>query len=69
MIKYLVKDKGMSIKGTKSILKSSFNSLDVNDLYSLKAEYNKNNFIIKTKKILDKIKKLKKDAKKDTFKS
>ena len=69
MIKYLVKDKGMSIKGTKSILKSSFNSLDVNDLYSLKAEYHKNNFIIKTKKILDKIKKLKKDGKKDTFKS
>ena len=42
-IKYLIKDKGMSVLGVKNILKSSFNSLDVNDLHSLKTEYHKIN--------------------------
>ena len=52
----------MSILGVKNILKSSFNSLDVNDLHSLKTEYQKNNIKNKTKKILEKINKLKKNG-------
>ena len=62
LIKYLIKDKGMSILGVKNILKSSFNSLDVNDLHSLKTEYQKINIKNKTKKILEKINKLKKNG-------
>ena len=62
MIKYLVKDKGMSIKGTKSILKSSFNSLDVNHLHSLKVDYQKIIIKNKTIKILKKLNKLKKNG-------
>ena len=52
----------MSIEGVKNILKSSFNSLDVNHLHSLKVDYQK--FIIKnkTKKILEKLNKLKKNG-------
>ena len=62
LIKYLIKDKGMSVLGVKNILKSSFNSLDVNDLHSLKTEYQKINIKNKTKKILEKINKLKKNG-------
>ena len=62
LIKYLIKDKGMSVLGVKNILKSSFNSLDVNDLHSLKTEYHKINIKNKSKKILEKINKLKKNG-------
>ena len=43
MIKFLLKDKGMTINGVKNILKSDINSLDDYDLYSLKADYHKKN--------------------------
>ena len=62
LIKFLIKDKGMTIAGVKNILKSSFKSLDVNHLHSLKAEYQKTNIKIKTKKILEKIKNLKRNG-------
>jgi DNA-binding transcriptional MerR regulator len=59
LIKFLLKDKGMTINGVKNILKSDINSLDDYNSYSLKAEYLKENIKIKSKTILEKIKKLK----------
>ena len=64
LIKFLLKEKGMTINGVKNILKSNINSLDDYDSYSLKADYYKENIKIKSKTILEKIKKLKKNGKK-----
>ncbi len=64
LIKFLLKDRGMTINGVKSILKSNINNLDDYDLYSLKADYHKKNIKVKSKAILDKIKKIKKYGKK-----
>ena len=69
LIKFLLKDKGMTINGVKNILKSDINSLDDYNSYSLKADYQKKSFKLKSKKILDKIKKLKIYGKKDSSKS
>tara|TARA_X000001036_G_scaffold301032_1_gene280126 strand:+ start:2878 stop:3237 length:360 start_codon:yes stop_codon:yes gene_type:complete len=60
LIKFLLKDKGMTIKGVKNILKSDINNLDDYNSYSLKADYLKENIKFKSKSILEKIKKLKK---------
>ena len=60
LIKFLLKDKGMTINGVKNILKSNINSLDDYNSYSLKADYLKKNIKDKTKNILEKINKLKK---------
>ena len=60
LIKFLLKDKGMTINGVKSLLKSNINSLDDYNSYSLKADYLKENIKVKTKNILKKIKQLKK---------
>ena len=60
LIKFLLKDKGMTIKGVKNILKSDINTLDDYNSYSLKADYLKVNLKNKSKKILERIKKLKK---------
>ncbi len=60
MIKFLLKDQGMTISGVKNVLKSSINSLDDNNSYSLKADYFRKKIKIKSEKILDKIKRLKK---------
>ena len=64
LIKFLLKDKGMTINGVKNILKSNINSLDDYNSYSLKADYLKENIKIKSKTILEKINKLKKNGKK-----
>ncbi len=64
LIKFLLKDKGMTINGVKNILKSNTKGLDDHDSYSLKADYYKVNIKIKSKTILDKIKKIKKYGKK-----
>ena len=66
LIKFLLKDKGMTIKGVKSLLKSNINNLDDYQTYGLKAVYQKDNLKFKSKKILEKIKKLKKNGKKNT---
>ena len=60
LIKFLLKDKGMTLNGVKNILKSNINSLDDYNSYSLKAEYLKKNIKDKSKNILEKIRKLKK---------
>ena len=66
LIKYLLKDKGMTIKGVQNILKNNINTLDDYDLNSLKTDYQKANINLKSKKILDKIKHLKIYGKKNT---
>ena len=50
----------MTIKGVKNVLKSDINTLDDYNSYSLKADYLKVNLKNKSKKILERIKKLKK---------
>ena len=60
LIKFLLKDKGMTVNGVKNLLKSNINSLDDYNSYSLKADYLKENLKVKSKTILEKIKKLKK---------
>ena len=57
----------MTINGVKSILKSKINTLDDYNSISLKADYYKTNIKLKTEKILDQIKRLKKDGKKNTY--
>ena len=69
LIKYLLKDKGMTINGVKDVLNSNINKLDDYDLDSLKTEYYKKNIKEKSKKILNKIRKLKNYGKKNSFKS
>ena len=69
MIKFLLKNKGMTISGVKNAIKLNTNTLDDYNSYSLKADYQKKSFKLKSKKILDKIKKLKIYGKKDSSKS
>ena len=66
LIKFLLKDKGMTINGVKNILKSNTKGLDDHDSYSLKADYHKVNIKVKSKTILDKIKRIKKYGKKNS---
>ena len=60
MIKFLLKNKGMTISGVKNLLNSNINKLDENSSISLKNDYLKNSLKFKTKNILNKISKLKK---------
>ena len=69
MIKYLLKSKGMTISGVKNVLNLKINKLDDYNSDSLKADYYKINIINKSKKLLEKIKKIKKYGKKNSFKS
>ena len=66
LIKFLLKDKGMTINGVKNVLKSNINSLDDYDLDSLKADYHKQKIKNKSKIILEKIEKIKKYGKKNS---
>ena len=66
LIKFLLKDKGLTIKGVKNVLKSDINELDDYNSDSLKASYYKHNFKLKSLKILNKLKNLKKYGKKNT---
>ena len=66
LIKYLLKDKGMTVIGVKSILKSNINTLDDYNSDSLKTDYHKKNIKIKSKTILKKIEEIKKYGKKNT---
>ena len=59
LIKFLLKDKGMTIKGVQQVLKKNVNKLDDADNISVKNEYFKNYLSVKSKNILMKIKKIK----------
>ena len=69
LIKFLLKDKGMTINGAKNVLNTKINKLDDYNSYSLKAEYYKKSLKDRSKKVLKKIKDLKKYGKKNTPKS
>ena len=66
MIKFLLKNKGMTISGVKNLLNQKINDLDYTNTISLKAGYYKDNLSTKSKKILDKINKIKAYGKKNT---
>tara|TARA_Y100001936_G_C15497416_1_gene371524 strand:- start:102 stop:479 length:378 start_codon:yes stop_codon:yes gene_type:complete len=59
LIKYLLKDKGLTINGVQKVIKSNINSLDDYNSISLQTDYIKQNIKIKSKKILEKIKTIK----------
>ena len=58
MINYLLKDRGLTIRGAISAMKDKGNKLDDTISSSIKTEYYKNKIKLKFKKILSKIKKL-----------
>ena len=65
-IKYLIKIKGLTISGTKNLLKSNKNKLDENDNHGLKTTNYKYFIKLKSKKILEKIGKIKSYGKKNS---
>ena len=65
-IKFLLKNKGLTILGVKRILSSRINELDDTNYDSLKASYNKDVLREKSKIILKKINKLKNYGKKNS---
>ena len=69
LIKFLLKNKGMTISGVKNILNLNIKKLDDYNSDSLKAEYYKDNIKKKSRSILEKIKKLRNYGKKNSFKS
>jgi DNA-binding transcriptional MerR regulator len=58
MIIFLLKELGLTIKGAIKVINSKSKELDDTKLLSIKDKYYKNNIKIKTKSILEKIKKL-----------
>ena len=66
LIKHLLKDKGMTIKGVKLVLKKEIYSLDDYHSINIKNDYLKTKFANRAKNILDKIKKIK-HGKKNTY--
>ena len=66
MIKFLLKNKGMTIIGVKTLLNKNTIKLDDNNSHSLKTEYYKDFLKTKSKLILEKINKIKIYGKKNT---
>jgi len=66
MIKFLLKNKGMTISGVKSMLISKRNKLDDDNADSLRTDYYKVILKSKSKIILNKIKKIKNYGKKNS---
>ncbi|MDB4339769.1 MerR family transcriptional regulator [Pelagibacteraceae bacterium] len=58
-IQFLLKTKGMTISGVKNVLNTKINKLDDYNSNSLKADYQLRVLNKKSKKVLEKIKKLK----------
>ncbi len=69
LIKFLIRSKGLTIKGVKNVLNSNINKLDDYNSYGLKTVYYKKKFSEKSKYLLEKVKKLKKYGKKNAHKS
>ena len=67
LIRFLLKDKGMTINGVKNVLKSKINTLDDYNSFSLKADYHRKIIKNKSKKILEKLKQIKKYGKKNSY--
>ena len=69
MIKFLLKNKGMTITGVKNQLNKNINKLDDYNFDSLKADYYKENFKKKSNLLLEKINRIKKYGKKNSSQS
>ena len=67
LIKYLLKDQGMTIKGVKNVLHSNVNELDEGNIDSLKANLFKKRIKEKSNLLLKKIKNLKNYGKKKLY--
>ena len=65
MIKFLLKNKRLTIDGVKNLLKLNVNKLDDCDPHGLKADYYKNFLKLKSKLLLEKLKKIKSYGKKN----
>ena len=65
-IKFLLRNKGMTISGVKNLLLSNTNTLDDNDVNSLERDYYKKLLKIKSKALLEKINKVKLNGKKNS---
>ncbi len=65
-IKFLLRDKGLTISGVKILINSNINKLDDRDNNSLKADYFKSLLKLKSRSLLEKINKLKTYGKKNT---
>ena len=68
LIKFLIKNKGMTIEGVKNQLNLNINKLDDDNSHGLKADYYKFKIKLNSKKILNQIRKLKLYGKKNTLK-
>ena len=66
MVKFLLKNEGMTIIGVKKILNSDIKKLDVNNFDGLKVNHYKKLLKFKSTSLLNKIKKLKNYGKKNT---
>ncbi len=66
MIKFFLKNKGMTISGVKNLINLDINKLDYSNNHSLKADYIKKNLKSKSKLILEKINKIKKYGQKNS---
>ena len=66
MIKFLLKNKGMTILGVKELMNININKLDDRNIHSLKAEAHRMILSTKSKKILKKIKYIKNYGKKNS---
>ena len=66
IIKFLLKNEGVTISGVKKILKNKINNLDDSSNVSLKNNYYKNYIKTKSKQILDKLEKIKSYGKKNS---
>ena len=60
LIKFLLKDQGLTISGAKKVLNSNINNLDDYNSSSIKAAYFKKEIKIKSKELLKKIKGMRK---------
>ena len=66
MIKFLLKNKGMTVSGVKNLLNKNINKLDDPNDHSLKADYYKNILKSKSKLVLQKLNKIKKYGKENS---
>ena len=66
LIKFLLKNKGMTILGVKNLLNSNINKLDDYNSISLKDDYYKKEITLKTKQLLKKIKNIRSYGKKNS---
>ena len=66
LIKFLLKNQRMTIKGVKNVIKSDLNKLDDYNADSLKADYYRRSLKNKSKLILEKINKIKSYGKKNS---